>query len=100
MEFDSLLTTVRIAIHMGSAFVLLSYHPRGARYRYGVSFLAALLAASSFGQGVGLAIGVVDPDAMGGKWLNIGLFGTIFCLLLSCRGNVAKIIPRCSHRAH
>lgn len=100
MEFDSLLTTVRVAIHLGSAIVLLSYHPRGARHRYGVSILASLLAASSLSQGVGLMIGTIRPDAMGGQWLNLGLFGVLFYLLILCRGNLAKIIPRCSHGAH
>jgi len=99
MEFDSILTTARVVVHLGIALVLLSYQPRGARHRYGVSLLAALLAASSLGQGVGLMVGAVEPRAMGGQWLNLGVFGTLFCLILACRGNVAKILPRCSHGA-
>jgi uncharacterized membrane protein HdeD (DUF308 family) len=99
MEFDSILTAARVVVHLGITLVLSSYQPQGARHRYGVSFLAALLAASSLGQGVGLLVGAVDPKAMGGQWLNLGLFGAIFCLILACRGNVAKILPRCSHGA-
>ena len=97
MEFDSLLTSTRIFFHLGIAGLLLSYHPAGARYRLGVSSLAALLAMCNAGLGVALWTGAIEPRSLGGQWLNLGGWGAVFGVIVMCRGNVGKIIPRKIH---
>lgn len=97
MELDHVLTLIREGLHFGTALVLLSYQPKGARHRYGVSFLAMIMAASNLALGVALLTSAIEPRSMGGQWLHIGAFGSLFCLILMCRGNVGKIIPRKIH---
>lgn len=97
MEFESVLTGTRIFFHLGIALLLLSYHPKGARYRLGVSSLAALLAMCNAGLGIGLLTGAVEPRSLGGQWLNLGGWGAVFGVIVMCRGNVGKIIPRKVH---
>jgi len=97
MEFDSLLTGIRIFFHLGIAALLLSYHPRGARYRFFVSALAALLAMSNAGLGVALWSGAIEPKTLGGQWLNAGGWGAVFGIVVLCRGNLAKIVPKRAH---
>lgn len=97
MEFESVLTGTRIFFHLGIALLLLSYHPKGARYRLGVSSLAALLAMCNAGLGIGLLTGAIEPRSLGGQWLNLGGWGAVFCVIVMCRGNVGKIIPRKLH---
>lgn len=99
MELDSVLTLIREGLHFGIALVLLSYQPRGARHRYGVSFLAMIMAASNLGLGVALLTGAVEPRSMGGQWLHVGAFGSLFWWILMCRGNVAKMTSNRSHGA-
>ncbi|MGY2429563.1 phage holin family protein [Pseudomonas tolaasii] len=99
MELDHVLTLIREGLHFGTALVLLSYQPNGARHRYGVSFLAMIMAASNLALGVALLTSAIEPRSMGGQWLHIGAFGSLFCLILMCRGNVAKMIPNRSHGA-
>lgn len=97
MEFDSLLTGIRIFFHLGIAILLLSYHPRGSRYRFGVSALAAILAMSNAGLGVALLSGAIEPKTMGSQWLNAGGWGAVFGVVVMCRGNLAKIVPKRVH---
>ncbi|QHJ81283.1 MAG: hypothetical protein [Caudoviricetes sp.] len=97
MDLDSVLLIIREGLHFGIALTLLSYQPRGARYRKGVSCLAMIMAASNLGLGVMLLTGAVEPKAIGSQWLHIGAFGSLFWLILMCRGNVAKMIPNRSH---
>lgn len=97
MEFESVLTGTRIFFHLGIALLLLSYHPKGARYRLGVSSLAALLAMCNAGLGIGLLTGAIEPRSLGGQWLNLGGWGAVFGVIVMCRGNVGKIIPRKIH---
>lgn len=97
MEFDSVLTGTRIFFHLGIAALLLSYHPRGARYRFFVSSLAALLAMSNAGLGVALWSGAIEPRTLGGQWLNAGGWGAVFGIVVLCRGNLAKIVPKRAH---
>jgi hypothetical protein len=99
VEFDAILTSARVLLHLGVALILLSYHPHGARHRLAVSLLATLMAASNLGLGVALLAGALDPRSMGGQWLHIGALISLFCLILMCRGNVAKMIPNRSHGA-
>ena len=93
MELDSVLTLMREVFHFGIAFLLLSYQPHGARHRYCVSLLAMIMAASNLGLGAALLTGAIEPRSMGGQWLHIGAFGSLFWLIFMCRGNVAKMIP-------
>ena len=97
MDFESLLTGTRIFFHLGIALLLLSYHPRGARYRFGVSSLAAILAMSNAGLGIGLLTGAIEPRTLGGQWLNAGGWGAVFGVVVMCRGNLAKVIPKRVH---
>lgn len=97
MGLDSVLTGTRIFFHLGIAILLLSYHPNGARYRFGVSSLAAILAMSNAGLGVALLSGAIEPKSLGGQWLNAGGWGTVFGVIVMCRGNVGKIIPKKVH---
>lgn len=97
MELDSFLTCLRIFFHLGIAALLLSYHPRGARYRFFVSALAAVLAMSNAGLGVALWSGAIEPKTLGGQWLNVGGWGAVFGIVAMCRGNMAKIVPKRAH---
>lgn len=100
MEFDTVLLLVRVAFHLGIAFLLLSYQPKGARHRICVSLLASVMAASNLGLAVALITGGVEPRAMGGQWLHLAAFGSLFWLIFLCRGNVAKMIPKRHQGAH
>lgn len=97
MDSESVLTATRIFFHLGIALLLLSYHPKGARYRLGVSALATLLAMCNAGLGIGLLTGAIEPRTLGGQWLNAGGWGVVFGIVVMCRGNVGKIIPRKIH---
>ena len=93
MDLESVLTLLREVFHFGIAFLLLSYQPHGARHRYFVSILAMVMASSNLGLGAALLTGAIEPRSMGGQWLHIGAFGSLFWLILLCRGNVAKMVP-------
>lgn len=97
MEFDSVLTGVRIFFHLGIAALLLSYHPKGARYRFWVTVLAASLAMSNAGLGVALWSGAIEPRTLGGQWLNAGGWGAVFGIVVMCRGNIGRIVPKRAH---
>ena len=93
MDLDSILTLVRAGYHIGIAGLLLSYLPHGERQRYCVSVIAMIMAASNLALGAALLTGAIEPKHLGGQWLNIGAFGSLFWLICLCRGNVAKMIP-------
>lgn len=97
MDSESVLTATRIFFHLGIALLLLSYHPKGARYRLGVSALATLLAMCNAGLGIGLLTGAIEPRTLGGQWLNAGGWGAVFGIVVMCRGNLAKVIPKRAH---
>lgn len=99
MDLDSILAIVREFFHLGIAFLLLSYQPQGSRHRVYVSLLATIMAASNLGLAAALITGAIEPRSMGGQWLHIGAFGSLFWLILMCRGNVAKMLPNRSHGA-
>lgn len=94
MEFDSLFTGLRVFFHLGIVGLLFSYHPHGARQRWGVSSVAALLAMSNAGLGIALLTGAVEPRTLGGQWLNAAGWGAVFALIVMCRGNLAKFLPK------
>lgn len=97
MELDSVITGIRVFFHLGIVALLLSYHPKGARYRGGVSTLAAVLAMCNAGLGVGLWSGAFEPRTFGSQWLNAGGWGAVFGIIIMCRGNLAKIVPKKAH---
>lgn len=94
MELDSVLLILREIFHLGIAVAIGSYQPHGARQRWGVSILATALATSNAGLFMALLTGAIAPTLTGPQWLYVIAFGSLFALVLHCRGNVAKLIPR------
>jgi hypothetical protein len=94
MELDSIFQVTRIICHFGIAITIGCYQPRGARQRWGISFLAAAIACSNAGLGMGLFTGAIEPRAFGPQVLHVGASGGLFILLLLSHGNVARFIPK------
>lgn len=94
MELDNVLLVLRVIFHFGITVGIGCYQPHGARQRWGVSILATALATSNAGLGVALLTGAIDPNLMGSQWLYVISFGALFALILNCRGNLARLIPR------
>ena len=102
MEFETALLITRAGLHFGTFFVIASYVPNGARYRWGVSLAAMCLAMGSAGLGMwivtGMVTGVFSVQYTGPQWLYLLVFGPVFLLVLRCRGNLARILPRFHRR--
>lgn len=98
MEFETALLMVRAVLHFGTFLVIASYVPNGARYRWGVSMIAMSLAAGSAGLGTLIVTGLLTAQYAGPQWLYLMVFGSVFVLVLRCRGNLARILPRFKHR--
>lgn len=94
MEFDTLLLVLRLIFHYGIFLAIASYHPHGSRQKWGVSSLAVAMASSNLGLGVALSTGAIEPKTLGPQWLYAVAFGSLFWLVLLCRGNMARLIPR------
>lgn len=97
MELDTIFQMLRIISHLGIAVTIGAYQPHGARQRWGVSLTATALATSNAGLGVALMTGAINPRAFGPQFLYVVAFGSLFLLILNCRGNLAKLIPRRKH---
>jgi len=93
MEFDTILLGLRLVFHFGIFLAIASYHPKGSRQRWGVSSLAVAMASSNFGLGMALSTGAIEPRAIGPQWLYAVAFGSLFWLVLLCRGNMARMLP-------
>lgn len=102
MEFETCLLMTRAVLHFGTFLVIASYVPNGARYRWGVSVAAMSLAMGSAGLGMWIVTGVLTGaftvQYTGPQWLYLLVFGPVFLLVLRCRGNLARILPRFRRR--
>ena len=95
---EILLIFVRMLACAGAFWLLISYHPEGARYRPGVSALSVLIAGCSLtlalDAGVlltGMALADV-PVAGGVQVVLTALALLLFAALRRCHGNVAELV--------
>lgn len=100
MEFDPILRVVSAVGYFGTFLIIASYHPGDSNWRPGVSLFAALLAGSSFGLAVIVALGLLDQVLGSLLWGLCAQCLCVFALVARCRGNLAKLLPRFKCRTH
>ena len=94
MIFETSMLIVRFLIHVITAGVIVCYMGNPNRQRYGIAFLASVLAGGSAAlasqiltQWETLVQGSVEP------WAPI-TYGAVCILVIACRGNLAKVFDQ------
>lgn len=98
MEFDGLLLAARAVIYFATFLLIASFKGGDCRWRPGVSLFAVGLAGSSLAFTVQILTSW-DQNMYGGpQWLPTVYSICVFSLVLRCRGNLAKLLPRFKRR--
>ena len=94
MELEQFLQGVRTLTHLATFLTIASYSGSGARWRPAVSVLAACLAGSSLAMATFALTDRSHALRNGPQWLATLGWLSVLLLVISSRGNVARIIPK------
>lgn len=98
MEFDAILLASRAVIYFATFLIIASFRGGDCRWRPGVSLFAVGLAGSSLAFAVLIITDWNRSVYSGPQWLPTIYCLCVFSLVLRCRGNLAKLLPRFKSR--